>query len=103
MALNIDGASIGYDENQMASTLNHVHNNCVIATKNALRANLAQLRQEVHACWVGQSANNFMDNMEHDVDEICKGLDAAYEGLEAEFKKVLAGLAEIDQELVEKR
>lgn len=103
MALNMEGASIGYDENQMMATLSNVHNNCVIATKSALRTNLAQLRDEVHACWVGQSANTFMDNMEHDVEEICKGLDAAYEGLEAEFKKVLAGLAEIDQQLVDKR
>ena len=103
MALDISGASIGYDEGNMISTLNHVHNNCVQFAKNALRANIATLRTEVHACWVGQSANNFMDNMEHDVEEICKGLDAAYDGLEAEFKKVLAGLAEGDQELIDKR
>lgn len=103
MALNISGATIGYDENSMTQTLNHVHNDCVVTAKNALRQNLATLRDEVHACWVGQSANNFMDNMEHDVEEICKGLDAAYDGLEAEFKKVLAGLSEIDQELIDKR
>lgn len=103
MALNIEGATIGYDENSMTATLNHVHNDCVVTAKNALRQNLSTLRDEVHACWVGQSANNFMDNMERDVEEICKGLDAAYDGLEAEFKKVLAGLSEIDQELIEKR
>lgn len=103
MALGIEGATIGYDEGNMVSTLNHVHNDCVVTAKNALRNNLSTLRSEVHACWVGQSANNFMDNMEHDVEEICKGLDAAYEGLVAEFQKVLAGLAEIDQELIEKR
>ena len=103
MALNLGKASIGYDENSMISTLNKVHNNCVITTKTALRTNLRQLRDEVHACWVGESANIFMDNMEHDVEEICKGLDAAYAGLEAEFKKVIAGLAEIDRELVQKR
>lgn len=103
MALNIEGASVGYDENSMNSTLNHVHNDCVVSAKNALRQNLSTLRDAVHACWVGQSANNFMDNMDKDVEEICKGLDAAYEGLEAEFKKVLAGLSEIDQNLIEKR
>ena len=103
MALTIEGASIGYDENQMMTTLSNVHNNCVISTKNALRNNLAQLRDSVHACWVGKSAETFLENMDHDVEEICKGLDAAYDGLEAEFKKVVAGLAEIDQELVDKR
>ena len=103
MALNLEGATIGYDENTMASTLDHIHNNCVIKAQNELRKNLSTLRDSVHACWVGQSANTFMDNMQSDVDTICQGLDSAYAALEAEFKKVLAGLAEIDQSLVEKR
>ena len=103
MALNIENASIGYDEGSMVTTLNNVHQNCVVQAKTALRTRLDGLRQEVHACWVGQSAEIFMSNMEHDVGEICKGLDAAYDGLVAEFKKVLAGLAETDQQLVEKR
>lgn len=103
MALNIEGASIGYDEGNMVTTLNNVHQNCVERAKTALRTNIATLRDEVHACWVGKSADTFMHNMEHDVDEICRGLDAAYEGLVAEFKKVLAGLAETDQTLIERR
>lgn len=103
MALTIEGASHGYDENNMVTTLEHVHNNCVQEAKTALRNNLAQLNNSVNDCWVGQSAETFKQNMNHDVEEICKGLDAAYEGLEAEFKKVLAGLSEIDQELIEKR
>ncbi len=103
MALNLDGATIGYDENTMAATLDHIHNNCVIKAQNELRKNLSTLRDSVHACWVGQSANTFMDNMQSDVDNICDGLEAAYEALEKEFHQVLAGLAEIDQSLVEKR
>ena len=103
MALGIDGATIGYDQNQMLATLNNVHNNCVNRTKTALRTNLEQLRLEVHACWVGKSAETFMSNQEHDIEVICNGLDAAYDGLEAEFKKVIAGLAEIDQQLIQSR
>lgn len=103
MALNIEGATVGYDENNMVSTLNHVHNDCVVAAKTALKNNLSKLNDTVNACWVGKSADIFKQNMEHDVEEICKGLDAAYEGLEAEFKKVIAGLSEIDQQLIEKR
>lgn len=103
MALNIEGATIGYDENNMTRTLNNVHNNCVEQAKKGLRTNLSELNSSVNRCWVGQSAENFKSNMEHDVEEICKGLEAAYLGLEAEFKKVIAGLAEIDQQLVDKR
>lgn len=103
MALTIDGATVGYSEEHMNNTLAHVHNNCVIATKKALRNNLNQLRDNVHACWQGQSAETFLANMETDVGKICDGLDSAYNGLVAEFKKVLAGLAEIDQSIVERR
>lgn len=103
MALSIEGASIGYDEVNMNSTLTKVHNDCVQYAKNALKNNLSNLNTELNACWVGKSAEIFKDNMQHDVDEICKGLDEAYKGLEAEFKKIVAGLAEIDQELITKR
>lgn len=103
MALNIENAKVGYDENSMITTLNNVHQNCVTRSKSALHTELATLRDEVHKCWVGKSADVFMSNMEHDVEEICKGLDAAYDGLVAEFNKVLAGLAQIDQDLIDKR
>ncbi len=103
MGLTIEGAKIGYDRSQMVNTLNHVHNNCVLHAQRQLRANLTNLRAEVRKCWAGQSAENFMDNMDHDVDEICKGLEKAYQGLEGEFKKVLAGLAGIDRNLIKKR
>ena len=103
MALDISRASVGYNANQMKKTLNHIESNCVLAAKKSLRSNIQGLRTEVHKCWVGKSADNFMANMQSDVDKICKGLDQAYAGLEAEFKKVLAGLAQIDQGLIERR
>ena len=103
MALNIEGASIGFNENQMITTLNNVHHNCVELTKGALRMSLGTLRDSVNECWVGQSADNFMSNQESDVEKICAGLDAAYEGLVNQFKEVGAGLNEIDQTLVERR
>ena len=79
------------------------HNNCVVEAQNSLRTNMATLREEVHACWVGQSANTYLENMQTDVDQIIQGLEEAYRALEAEFKKALSGLAEIDQQLVDKR
>lgn len=103
MSLTIENATHGYDNSNVLSTLEHVHNDCVQHAKDQLRANIEGLRTEVHACWVGESANNFMDNMSHDVEEICKGLDAAYEGLKEEFNKVVAGISEIDKNLVQKR
>lgn len=103
MALTIDKATIGYNQAEMKRTLHHIESNCVTATKRTLRNNIQTLRSEVHKCWVGKSADNFMANMQSDVDKICKGLDQAYAGLESEFKKVLAGLAQIDQNVIERR
>lgn len=103
MALTIENASVGYDENNLSKTLSNVHNDCVIRAKSELRNNLSNLNSSVNDCWVGQSAENFKSNMQHDVDEICKGLEAAYEGLEAEFNKVIAGLAKVDEDLIVKR
>ena len=37
MALNIEGATIGFDANNLQSTLNHIQNNCVNNAKNALK------------------------------------------------------------------
>lgn len=103
MSLTIENATHGYDNSNMKSTLEHVHNDCVQHAKDAMRLNIEGLRKDVRACWVGQSADNFMDNMQHDVDQICDYLDQAYNNLEAEFNKVAAGIATIDQELVTKR
>ncbi len=103
MALNISGASIGYDENNVTAALNRIENDVIANMKSELRNRLSQLRDEVNQCWIGKSAETFKENMDHDVELICQGLDAAYTGLENEFNKIKAGLAEVDQELVQKR
>ena len=103
MSLTIDNATIGYDQNAMISTLQAIENNVVNDTKQQLRNATEDLRTAVNACWVGKSAETFKSNVDHDVEAICDGLDKAYDGLKAEFEKVLAGLSTIDEELVEER
>ena len=58
MALTIENASIGYDANNLQSTLNNIHNNCVESTKTALKTNLDELRTAIDECWVGSSGTN---------------------------------------------
>lgn len=50
MALTIENASIGYDANNLRSTLNNIHNNCVETTKSALKTNLDELRTAIDDC-----------------------------------------------------
>lgn len=103
MALQFEQSTIGYDQSAMGSTLQNIHNDCVLYAETELRKSLNSLSDEIKDCWVGVSARNFMLNMITDVDQICKGLDAAYDGLEGEFKMVLSGLSQVDQELIERR
>ncbi|MBR6136827.1 MAG: hypothetical protein IKQ06_01575 [Bacilli bacterium] len=103
MALDLEQSTIGYDRSAMERTLQNVHNDCVLHAQTKLRNSLNNLSEDVKKCWAGQSARNFMLNMITDVDQICKGLDAAYDGLEGEFKMVLSGLSQVDQELIERR
>lgn len=101
--LTIENATIGYDQNNLATTLDHIHNDCVERAKTEMRTQLDTLRTEVHACWVGKSAETFMDNMDYDVNLVCEALDKAYESLVAAFNKAVAGLAQIDEDLVDPR
>lgn len=99
MALTIEGAQIGYDANNMQSTLNNIHNNCVERTKTALKTNLDTLRTSVDACWVGASAEKFKDQMQRNVDDICKGLDLAYESLCSTFKTAQSDMQAVDDSI----
>lgn len=103
MALNIEGAQYGFDANKLQSTLNHVHNNCVVHTKNTLRRSMDTLRTALDSCWAGQSAETFKGNMQSDIDNICKDLDLAYEALKGVFQEVQNKYAELDEGLVTAR
>lgn len=103
MALNIEGATIGFDANNLQSTLNHIQNNCVNNAKNALKRNMDTLRSAVDDCWVGQSAETFKSNMQHDVDAICKHLDDAYAALKGVFQDVQNQYAALDEGLIQGR
>ena len=100
MALTIENATIGYDANNLQSTLNHIHNNCVVHAKNSLKTSMDTLRSSVDECWVGQSAETFKNNMQTDVDNICTQLDEAYEALKVIFQGVQNKYAELDEGLI---
>ena len=103
MGLNIEGATIGYDSGHLTSTLNNIHNNCVVKAQNNLRRSLNTLRDSVHECWQGKSAEAFLANMEGDVDKLCSILQDQYNALEGTFKQTLAEMKELDEGLVNRR
>lgn len=103
MALQFENSKIGYDKSALQSTLQNIHNDCILHAETELKNSLTDLSEEIKECWVGVSARNFMLNAISDVDKICKGLDGAYENLVGEFNTVLSGLAQVDEELIDRR
>ena len=99
MALTIENASIGYDANNLQSTLNNIHNNCVESTKTALKTNLDELRIAIDECWVGSSAEKFKEQMQRNVEDICKGLDLAYDNLCSTFNSAQSDLQAVDDSI----
>lgn len=59
MALTIQGATIGYDANEVQTALNNIHTQVIEEAQNQLRQQLTQLDASVDEIWVGQSAETF--------------------------------------------
>ena len=104
MALTIQGATIGFDANEVQTALNNIHTQVIEEAKGQLRQQLTQLYTSVDEVWVGQSAEIFKDNMQVDVDGVCQGLDAAYEVLKSEFSQITSDMINADaNNIIERR
>ena len=75
MALNIEGATLGYDANNVQDALNSLNMQVIEGSKIRLKNSLLSLRETVDSVWVGQSAEQFKKNMDYDVDTIFNALD----------------------------
>lgn len=103
MALNIEGASLGYDANGVQSYINDINTNLVEEACTQLQTGLAGLRTATDQVWVGQSAETFKTNMEHDVDAICAAMRESREVLIAELKELANRMGQLDENLVQPR
>ena len=103
MALTIEGATLGYDANNIQALLNDMNTEVIQKTKTTMRNALDGLRNDVDAVWVGASAEKFKSNMEIDVGVIARGLDQAFENLKAELNQIVSAMDKIDQSLVQGR
>ena len=103
MALNIEGATLGYDANNVQDALNSLNMQVIEGSKVRLKNSLLSLRETVDSVWVGQSAEQFKKNMDYDVDTICKALDETRGVLETELHEIVNKMNEVDQNLVQGR
>ncbi len=103
MALNIEGATIGYDADNVEKALNNLEVNCINATIDKMNSSMSTLFDAVNAAWVGVSANQFMENMSYDKDQVVQALRETYDVLKGEIDDIVAKMAAMDEDLVEAR
>lgn len=103
MALNIEGATIGFDANNVETALNNLNTRVIQDTINKMNSSMSTLRETVDSAWVGQSAEIFKDNMETDKEMISKGLNDAYDVLKSEMYQIVNEMTEADEGLLNRR
>ena len=103
MALNIEGATLGVDANNVQTALNNLNTYCIQETISLMNSSMASLREAVDTAWVGQSAEVFKNNMEKDKETISKALNDTYEVLKSEMYQIVNEMEAADAELVKER
>ena len=103
MALNIEGASIGFDANNVETALNNLNTHVIQDSITKMNGSLQTLRESVDNAWVGASAEQFKKNMESDVKKITQALQDTYEILKTQMYSIVNEMASVDQELVQGR
>ena len=103
MALNIENATIGFDENNVEKSLNNLNVRCIGETIDLMKSSYMNLQTAVDAAWVGASAEQFKKNVLSDIDVISQSLQDTYEILKSEMYQVVNEMAAVDAELVKAR
>lgn len=103
MALNIEGATIGFDANNVETALNNLNTRVIQDTIAKMNSKMSDLRNYVDSAWVGASAEQFKQNMESDKDKISQSLRDTYDVLKSEMYQIVNEMAAADEQLVNRR
>ncbi len=103
MALNIEGATLGYDANNVQAAFNSLNQEVIGETIILLKQGLEKLNQATDQVWVGQSAEQFKKNMQYDADFISERLEETRDILKTELDEIVNKMDEVDQNLVKGR
>lgn len=103
MALTIEGATIGFDQNNVATAINNLQVHVINDTITKMNESMISLREYVDNAWVGQSAEIFKENMEFDKNQVIDGLNDSFELLKAEMYDIVNEMADVDNNLISRR
>ena len=101
MALDISGATVGYDATGIKSLLLNIHADVIEDASNEMVARRGDLDQALDQVWQGESEEKFKENMDEDVKKIREALERIYRALESEVNQIGRNMGKVDQELVD--
>lgn len=100
MALDISGASIGFDAQGVNNLMEEIHTEVIDATIKCMQSKSSEIETWVSDAWVGQSADNFVKNLKSFEMEIANALEKAEEGLRSEFNQIQSEIKSADEDLI---
>lgn len=102
MALDISGASIGYNSENLAKALENIHTEVIQKTIDKMQRSRDTFTDWLHTAWVGHSADNFENNFAIQQVRIAVVLQKAEAMLRTQFGQILKELSHADAELIKK-
>lgn len=100
MALTIEGADIGYDQQGLQQLIKDIQTNVIDQACTELDNAATNLEKDLEPVWQGHSAKQFVTNMKEDIKAIKSALETGKDALEKELSQITNAMTQIDQDLV---
>lgn len=99
MALDISGATLGYDRNGLTKLIEDIQVNCIEETITAINDGMEFLLGEIENVWVGHSANGYRRKLEEDRDKVTSALQKVGEQIQTDLAAAIAQIDSVDQSI----
>lgn len=101
MALDISGASVGYDADGIESLLAKIKADVIDEASTEMKTRATDLKTALDNVWQGDSEEQFKENMDNDIRKVRFALQKAYESLASEVGQIGQRMGQVDEDLVE--
>lgn len=100
MALNIEGATVGFDQEGISTLMADIQASVIQEAKDKLDAERENLNSTLDEIWQGHSEEIFKQNMFNDIETLKRQYDIVYNALAAEISQLHKAMGDIDENLV---
>ena len=103
MALNIENSTIGFDARNVEKALSNLNSQCIEEAIHAMDKGVSDLETALKDAWVGESADQFFQNMLTDKEFISGKLRETFNILREMMYQIMNEMSYVDQDLVKGR